>query len=145
MKIQQTRNTMSTTYLDAMKIRQLVFVQGQGISKSLEIDQDETRCLYFVLYSDSDKPLATCRMLPNSDNNEVILQRMAVLPDYRGQHLGRLLLDHVLSFCAEQRISKIVLHAQTSVLGFYQKMGFKQFGSEFEEAGIKHLMMEKEL
>ena len=40
MKIKQTRNTLSDTYLDAMKIRQEVFVKGQGVPLSLEIDEN---------------------------------------------------------------------------------------------------------
>lgn len=49
MKIKQTRNTLSDTYLDAVRIRQLVFVKGQGVPMSLEIDENEAYCLHFVL------------------------------------------------------------------------------------------------
>ena len=33
------------------------------------------------------------------------------------------------------------MHAQSDVLPFYEKMGFKKKGSEFEEAGIQHQKM----
>lgn len=145
MKIKQTRNTLSDTYLDAMKIRQEVFVKGQGVPLSLEIDENEAHCLHFVLYHSNGQAVATCRILPNHDLSQVTLQRMAVLKDYQGQHLGQYLLEDVINFCKAQEFKRIILHAQLSAKGFYDKLGFTCFGDEFEEAGIQHISMEKNL
>lgn len=62
MKIKQTRNTLSDTYLDAVRIRQVVFVKGQGVPMSLEIDENEAYCLHFVLYDEQGQAAATCRI-----------------------------------------------------------------------------------
>jgi predicted GNAT family N-acyltransferase len=35
----------------------------------------------------------------------------------------------------------VLLHAQTSVVGFYQRFGFVGYGDEFIEAGIPHQLM----
>ncbi|AND78627.1 GNAT family N-acetyltransferase [Streptococcus pantholopis] len=145
MQIKQTRDTLSNTYYDAVKIRQLVFVKGQGVPRSIEIDSDEAYCLHFVLYDDSNLPAATCRILPDKNYNSATLQRMAVLPDYRGKHLGTLLLEHTLAFCRKQGFCKLSLHAQLTAKGFYDKMGFRAVGSVFEEAGIRHITMEMTL
>lgn len=40
MKINYTRDTLSSTYLDAVKIRNIVFVQGQGVPLTIEIDKN---------------------------------------------------------------------------------------------------------
>jgi predicted GNAT family N-acyltransferase len=37
------------------------------------------------------------------------------------------------------------MHARKNALGFYEKMGYKLFGEEFEEITIPHYVMEKEL
>ncbi len=145
MIIKQTRNTLSDTYLDALKIRQIVFVKGQGVPQSLEIDENEAHCLHFVLYDDNGKAAATCRILPSKDLTSATLQRMAVLSDYRGQSLGKQLLQQVISFCQKQNFQKITLHAQLTAEGFYRKIGFLPCGDIFEEAGIKHVTMEKGL
>ena len=142
MKIKQTRNTLSDTYLDAVRIRQLVFVKGQGVPMSLEIDENEAYCLHFVLYGEKGQVAATCRILPNKDHSEATLQRMAVLPAYQGQNLGKLLLEDVIQ---KQGFKRMVLHAQLTAKGFYDKLGFTCFGEEFEEAGIMHISMEKSL
>lgn len=145
MKIKQTRNTLSDTYLDAVRIRQLVFVKGQGVPMSLEIDENEAYCLHFVLYGEKGQVAATCRILPNKDHSEATLQHMAVLPAYQGQNLGKLLLEDVIQFCQKQGFKRMVLHAQLTAKGFYDKLGFTCFGEEFEEAGIMHISMEKSL
>ena len=145
MKIKQTRNTLSDTYLDAVRIRQLVFVKGQGVPMSLEIDENEPYCLHFVLYDENGQAAATCRILPNKDHSEATLQRMAVLPAYQGQNLGKLLLEDVIQFCQKQGFKRMVLHAQLTAKGFYDKLGFTCFGDEFEEAAIMHISMEKSL
>lgn len=143
MKIKQTRNTLSDTYLDAVRIRQLVFVKEQGVPLSLEIDENEAYCLHFVLYDDNGQAAATCRIFPNKDHSEATLQRMAVLPAYQGQHLGKYLLQDVITFCQKQGFKRMVLHAQLTAKGFYDKLGFTCFGEEFEKAGIMHISMEK--
>ena len=33
------------------------------------------------------------------------------------------------------------LHAQVQVVGFYEKVGFKKIGDEFDEVGIMHYKM----
>ncbi len=145
MKIKQTRNTLSDTYLDAMKIRQIVFVKGQGVPLSLEIDENEAYCLHFVLYNDSENAVATCRILPNQEHSKATLQRMAVLPDHQGKHFGKHLLEEVITFCKQQGFKEMILHAKLTAKGFYDKLGFTPFGEEFEEAGIQHISMMKTL
>jgi len=39
----------------------------------------------------------------------------------------------------------IILHAQLSAQGFYEKSGFKPRGETFEEAGIAHIEMAMEI
>ena len=60
MKINYTRDTLSSTYLDAVKIRNIVFVQGQGVPLTIEVDKNEAHCIHFVLYDDKNK--ACCNL-----------------------------------------------------------------------------------
>ena len=41
MIIKHTRDTLSETYLDAVAIRNTVFVKGQGVPRSIDIDANE--------------------------------------------------------------------------------------------------------
>ncbi|NLQ49001.1 GNAT family N-acetyltransferase [Streptococcus mutans] len=143
MKINYTRDTLSSTYLDAVKIRNIVFVQGQGVPLTIEVDKNEAHCIHFVLYDDKNRAVATCRLLPTQDGITATLQRMAVLPGNRGKNYGKLILDAATDFAKNQGYRQMTLHAQLSAKGFYQRMQFKSLGQEFEEAGIKHITMTK--
>lgn len=109
MSIRYTRNTLSDTYLDALRIRQAVFVREQKIPHTVEIDGNEAYCLHFVHYDDANQALATCRLLPNKDKTEVTLQRMATLTDYRQHGIGRQLLQYVIDFSKEQGFAALAL------------------------------------
>ena len=145
MIIKHTRDTLSETYLDAVAIRNTVFVKGQGVPRSIEIDANEAYCIHFVLYDDKGKAAATVRLLPNKDLTQLTLQRMAVLDAYQGQGLGSILLKEAEDFAQEQGFQTISLHAQLSALKFYLNNGYQEVGNIFEEAGIQHITVEKSL
>jgi len=142
LRILQTRDTMSEIYLAAVKIRNQVFVKEQNVPLSIEIDGNEAYAIHFVLYDDNKTPLATVRLLPIND--EIVkVQRMAVLKDYRGKGLGKILLKGAEDFAKEHDFKEITLGAQWQVRNFYQEMGFKEQGDPFYEAGMKHITMTK--
>lgn len=143
MKIKQSKNTLSDIYMDALDIRKKVFVDEQKVPLSIEIDENEALCLHFVLYNDSEEACATCRILPDDKDQTVTLQRMAVLSEQRGKALGQILLQNVIAFCQKQGFKEIILHAQITAQGFYQREGFTEVGDIFQEAGIDHITMLK--
>ncbi|GAP72457.1 acetyltransferase [Candidatus Symbiothrix dinenymphae] len=152
MKILDTQKTptvaakTSPIYEDALRIRQAVFVDEQQVPPELEIDEYEVQCVYFVLYNDDDRAVATARLLPNgAHTGSATLQRMAVVKEYRGKGYGREVITRVEVFAAQNQFSEIVLHAQLTAKGFYTKMGYTPFGEEFEEANIKHISMKKKI
>lgn len=144
MKILITKDTMSEIYLDAVRIRQKVFVQEQKVPANLEIDSDEAYAVHFVLYIDDQKPAATVRLLP-LDDTTIKLQRMAVLKELRGKNLGAAIIKEAESFAKQQGFTTIKLGAQLTAKNFYQKLGYYAYGEVFQDAGIPHIQMKKEL
>lgn len=144
MKILITKDTMSEIYLDAVRIRQKVFVQEQGVPANLEIDGNEAYSVHFVLYTDDKKPVATVRLLPLNDHT-FKLQRMAVLKEYRRKNLGSEIITEAEAFAKQQHYKTIELGAQLSAEKFYKKLGYITYGEIFEDAGIDHVHMKKEL
>lgn len=47
----------------------------------------------------------------------------------------------MLGYLKNKGIEKAILNAQEYVKGFYKKLGFKQKGEVFIEAGIPHIRM----
>lgn len=144
MKILITKDTMSDIYLDAVRIRQKVFVQEQGVPANLEIDEKEAYAVHFVLYTEEEKAAATVRLLP-LDRHTFKLQRMAVLKDYRGKNLGAAIVAEAEVFAKQQGFTTIELGAQLTAEAFYQKLGYQAYGEIFQDAGIDHVHMKKVL
>lgn len=143
MGILVTEETTSPIYQDALTIRQEVFVEGQGVPITIEIDDNEAKCLHLVYYKDKE-PLATCRLLP-LDAKTVILQRMAVRAAYQGQQLGKQLLLKALAIAKDKGFTEMTLHSQQHAQDFYAKFGFEPYGQPFDEAGIPHITMRQSL
>ena len=66
--------------------------------------------------------------------------RVVVRPDRRGEGLARVLMSQVI---ADSGSLPLTLHAQVYIAGLYREFGFTEYGSEFNEAGIPHIMMRR--
>jgi predicted GNAT family N-acyltransferase len=128
---------------DAFEVRRSVFIEGQDVPESIEMDGNDDDAIHFVIV-DGDQPVGTAR-LRLSDQETAKPERVAVLDGYREQGVGRRLMELVESEARTQGCSRAALHAQTHVVEFYEKLGYEVTSEEFEEAGIPHVEMEKEL
>ncbi len=129
---------------DAAALRLAVFVQEQGIDPSIEIDEHDAQALHAVAFNRLGLPLATGRLLPGEDGVARI-GRMAVERSMRGQRWGRAVLDALTQAAARRGDRAVLLHAQRSAEAFYLRAGFTPEGEPFEEAGIAHIGMRRNL
>ncbi|MEX0381632.1 GNAT family N-acetyltransferase [Leuconostoc sp. MS02] len=130
---------------DALHIRTTVFVAEQGVSLSDEMNDQltEETALHIVAYINGN-PAATARVL--EENTGVWhVQRVATLQALRGQGLGSQLFDYIEQLAPFFHIHTLDLGAQVQAKKFYERLNFKTYGSEFQEAGIVHIGMKKEL
>jgi predicted GNAT family N-acyltransferase len=67
--------------------------------------------------------------------------RMAVSKVLRGTQLGRQVLFSLVDASRARGDREVMLHAQLSAQGFYDRLGFVARGPVFEEAGIGHIEM----
>lgn len=73
--------------------------------------------------------------LPEPDS-QYRIRGMATLLDYRGQGIGRALLDAGLERIAKRSAKLIWCNARESAFGFYEKAGFETLGELFDLPGI---------
>lgn len=124
------------------EVRHAVFVLGQGVPASLEVDGRDADCVHAVARL-GDRVVGTARLRDHQGHAKA--ERVAVLADQRGTGLG-LRLMHTLEDAARSRgYSAVHLHAQMPVVPFYERLGYVAEGEVFEEAGIEHLAMCKAL
>jgi diamine N-acetyltransferase len=60
------------------------------------------------------------------------IERIYVLAEFQGQHIGKLLVDHAVNFCRQQNKAFVWLGVWTKnqkAIQFYQKNGFNIVGS----------------
>ena len=120
----------------AHAIRHEVFVIGQNCPEEMEWEFEEESTHFLIFYN--EKAVATARHRKTEKGFK--LERFAVLNSERGKGFGNIVLKAILNDLSDYK-GEIYMHAQTEVIPFYEKMGFKKSGEEFEEAGIMHFKM----
>ncbi len=127
---------------DAHSIRRCVFIEEQGIDPAIEMDADDAFALHLVIY-DEEIPVATARMLTEytDDGNEAVIGRVAVPKDLRGKKYGDFVMRVMIRTAFDMGFKRQIVHSQTAVRGFYERLGFTPEGDEYMEAGIPHITM----
>ena len=77
--------------------------------------------------------------LPNTQTGQ--LMQMAVKSNLQKTGVGKSLTRKLLELAAENNLDTVFCHARESVYGFYEKLGFKKEGPEFNEVGVIHNKM----
>lgn len=124
----------------AQRIRTEVFVQEQGIPKALEHDAADLQAVHAVAFNRLGQAVATGRLLAAQDGVAQI-GRLAVHRVLRGGGVGRQLLAALMAAAAARGDRQLMLHAQRSAEGFYQRLGWQRRGEPFVEAGVSHVEM----
>ena len=124
----------------ARPVRFEVFCLEQGISEALEMDHHDASSRHALARDERGTVLGTGRLLPDGH-----IGRMAVTKSVRGQGIGALILEALVKEASQRGIRQVILNAQLSAAGFYQRFGFEPQGEVFTEAGIEHRSMTKRL
>jgi predicted GNAT family N-acyltransferase len=116
-------------------VREQVFVREQAVPIELEWDEFDPLCQHVVAEA-AGRVIGTGRLLPDGH-----IGRMAVLESWRGQGVGRALLEALMQIARNRGIRRVKLNAQSRAVVFYQRHAFVAEGEEFIEAGIAHRSM----
>lgn len=130
---------------EAMRLRMEVFVREQGIPVEIEADEYDATALHAVATNGLGMCVATGRMLPAGESGVMRIGRMAVHRAVRGQQWGRMVLDALVDEARRKGMRRVELHAQCTAENFYRRAGFAVVGERYEEAGIPHVSMFKDL
>ena len=110
-----------------------VRIQGMNrahhISLREEFDEhDGSESKYIVLIDDT-YPVATCRFY-ELDKHSVMIGRVVVLPEYRGQQLGSTVIKEAEQWIRELGYTRIRIDSRVVAVGFYEKLGYLRMDDE---------------
>ena len=131
---------------DAFAVRYDVFVDEQGVDEELEWDEHDepdAEATHLVAYDDG-VVVGAARLRPY-DAETAKVERVVVAEDRRGEAWGERLMHAAEDEARAAGFSRVKLHAQVRVRGFYESLGYHAVGEEFEDAGIPHVEMRKPL
>jgi predicted GNAT family N-acyltransferase len=124
-------------------IRIEVFQKEQKVAPELEFDGLDAIARHLLAYV-GNKPVGTLR-IREIKPKIVKIERLAVLKPYRNRGISKQLMVAALDNIAIYGDRLVVVHAQEYIKKLYQQLGFEQVGGKFEEAGISHVKMTKQL
>jgi len=129
----------------AFQIREEVFVVEQKVSAEDEFDQYEPMAHHFVALDETNEPIGSARW--RETEKGIKLERFTVKKSHRSKGLGSLIVKAVLDDISHEKPkgTYLYLHAQLDAVPLYAKFEFKKEGDRFDECGIMHYKMWKEI
>jgi len=134
-------------------VRKEVFVGEQGVPEDLEYDAYDADAVHVLAVREDGVPLGAGRLLhgeaaaakTDGDLSVGSLGRLAVTKAARGLGIGAALVGAIEDAARARGLTAVDLHAQTHATGFYERLGYVTYGSEFPDAGIPHRAMRRVL
>lgn len=124
-------------------LRRAVFIEEQGVPEAEELDGQDDRAIHLLAWQDG-RAVGSARILLQGDIGKI--GRVCVLSHARGRGLGAALIRAALDVLRVQPgIARAKLGSQTHAIGFYEKLGFAAHGPVYDDAGIPHRDMIRDL
>jgi cysteine synthase A len=117
------------------------YVRTQGmvreygkVTLSGEFSEDTSGTEY-ILALDGRIPVGTCR-LHMLGGDAAKIERVCVIPEYRGKNVGRAVIRAAEQWLAEKGISHVIIASKEDVTGFYAALGYDVHEDETTDDGI---------
>lgn len=124
---------------EAWTIRDKVFIQEQGFSRETERDGVDAAATH-LLIRDGGVPVATGRLY-RRDDGRYFIGRVAVLPEFRRQHLGDLLMRMLIRRARNLGAGDVWVDSQSQAVPFYTALGFTRQDEGHLDEGVLHYYM----
>lgn len=117
------RATETWQQAGAYYVRIQAMARQHNITLREEFDGHDTPDTKYIVLLDDEFPVATCRLYAVEEES-VMIGRVVVLPEYRKQGLGSLVVQEAEKWIKEMGYKKAVLESRDVAVGFYEKLGY---------------------
>lgn len=130
--------TISLT--DTLPVRSIALRKGQSYDKCL-VPEDSQEDVFHVGGFVGENVVGTASFFAKNfaeyGEKGFQLRMMGVLPEYRGQNIGRAIVEYAVAILeSEYQAAYLWCHAREVAYDFYAKLGFTFISGEFDIAGI---------
>ena len=130
-------------YQQMVELRNEILRKPLGLAfHGVELDREIEDILIGAF--EEEKMLGCC-LLTKIDKHSARLRQMAVQNNLQGKGIGATMMNFAENVARDAGYKKMIMHARKTAIGFYEKLGYKVTGKEFEEITITHIVMEKKL
>jgi predicted GNAT family N-acyltransferase len=133
----------SPEYFQALELRNEVLRKPLGLSFSKEELENEKEQLHLVTIH-KDKIVA-CLCVKVNSQEQAQIRQMAVNPNFQGHGLGKSIMLFAENYLESKGFREILLKARETVIPFYLKLGYEEYGEFFIEVTLSHRWMKKSL
>lgn len=128
----------------AYYVRIHAMMKKYGFGLRTEFDENDTPDTKYIVITDNDFPVATCRILEN-DGVTAAIGRVVVLEEYRNRGLGSKAVTEAECWLREMGFSSVYVNSRTVAVGFYEKLGYKVVTGDIINGTFDCVKMEKDL
>ena len=107
----------------AYYVRIQAMARKHQIPLDVEFDEHDTPDTKYIVAVDNYLPIATCRLYA-IDDAKVMLGRIVVLPEYRHQGIGTLVVREAETWARELGFTTAVVESRDNKIPFYESMGY---------------------
>ena len=123
MNIEVIRATETWQQAGAYYVRIQGMSKQHGITLRREFDEHDTPDTKYIVLTDDGYPVATCRLYPLDDTTAMV-DRVVVLPEYRGKRLGRIVMDEAECWLRELGFCRAAVESRDVAVEFYRGLGY---------------------
>lgn len=131
-------------YDEAVGLRYEVLRKPLGLEYTTEQLAAEYDQIHLAAYGNGGILLAYLNLTP-ADPQVVKMRQVAVAPAQQGKGIGARLVAESERVARSLGFHVLLLHARETAVPFYEHLGYAQEGDRFEEVGIPHYKMKKDL
>ncbi len=128
----------------AFYVRIQAMAKKHHITLRQEFDEHDGPETKYIVVTDEDFPIATARMYP-LDDQRMMIGRVVVLPDYRHQGIGTMVVNACEEWAEELHYSKTVVESRDNKIAFYELMAYEICGEAANGGTFRCVRMEKDL
>ena len=131
---------------DLAEVRRLSLYPFKPASAELDAEMTANPATIFGGAFREDQPIGCIAVLPEPNHDcTARIRWFGILESERGQGVGGRILSFLVDAAQRSGHDSVVLNAQVHAQPFYQAHGFAAHGAVFQDAGIDHVVMTRNL